>query len=320
MDGASLGVRNAQFGNAGHQQPYGKPNHEAYQDSFTEQVKPLRAPGLRGHVGEWDESLTTQLLVLGVLLIACFVAPWSVGSGKTGFAWSVLGNDAAPIAHKLIPILLAATGVLAVLMGVFKMSPSTRALAAATIGLLPLVVQIASNKPFQWQLPAGVVGLLLVVSGLVIRARHTDHILGRILATVGALAVLAIYLVPENDVMAITMLIDAVSDVPGKGKILPIVGLSRAGLVIGLLPLVLSVLALVVWIPGPSRAGTHILSWVNIVWGMVVSLAALFLGTEIVAMLKGNLAGIIYLPLAGAAWMTLAAYGIAGVASAQIEP
>ncbi len=317
--GVNLGIQNAQFGAQAHLPSYPRPGDESYREALTEQVMPLRAPGFDGQLGAWDEALTTQLLVFGVLLIACFVAPWSVSDNKTSFAWSVFSIEGVPFTRLLVPILLPLTGVVAVLMGAIRISPSARALTAAAIGLSPMVVQVASTKPFHWQLPVGVVASLLLISGLIIRSRHTRHALGRILATLGLLALLAIYLVPDPEDMPVMSLLDAVADLPGKGKVLPIIGLPLTGLIAGLLPLFLSVLALLVWLPGPGRAGTQLLAWVHIFWGLVAAVAALAIAGDVVAALKANLSGAVYLPLAGVAWLTLASFGVAGVVANQIE-
>tara|TARA_R110002073_G_scaffold74100_7_gene181217 strand:+ start:11441 stop:12304 length:864 start_codon:yes stop_codon:yes gene_type:complete len=282
---------------------------------MTEQVKPLRAPGYSGDISEWDESLTTQMLVFGVLLVACFVAPWAVGGDKTVFAWSIFSIDGAPFAAKMIPILLAVTGVVSVALGALRLAPAARAFAATAVGLSPIVFQLATAKPFRWQLAVAIVGSLSLVTGLIIRSRHGNLMLGRILATVGVLAILALYLIPENDVMLVKVLLDQISDAPGKAKVLPIVGLGLGGVAFGLIPLLLTISCLLVWLPAPSRAGTPVLVWMVIFWPLVATLASLLLSEDIVASIKASLSIFLYLPLAGAAWLTLGSFGIAGVVS-----
>ena len=315
--GANLGIQNAQFGASAHQQPYGHPGH--YQEAMTEQVRPLRAPGYSGDLSAWDDTLTTQMLVFGVLLVACFVAPWAVGGGKTMFAWSVFSVEGAPFVAKMVPILLAATGLISVVVGALRLSSFTRALAGTVIGLAPLAFQVATSKPIGWQLIVAVVATISLVTGLVVRSRHTDQILGRLLATIGVLAILALYLVPENDVMPIKGLIDQVSNLPGKAKLLPILGIGVGGISIGLVPFAATLLCLLVWLPSPSRAGAVVLAWVVLFWPFVAMIGALLLSENIVATLKSSLSVFIYLPLAGVAWFTLTSFGVAGVISEQLS-
>jgi len=268
---------------------------------------------------EWDESLTTQMLVFGVLLIACFVAPWAVGAGKTVFSWSILSVNGAPFVAKMVPLLLAVTGISSIALGALKLGSSVRAMAAAGIGLSPIVFQMATADPIGWQTIVGALSGILLITGLVVRSRRTTAIHGRILATVGVVGMLALYLVPENDTMLVKMLLDMLADIPGKGKLIPILGQGVGGLVVGLLPLLLTLLCLLVWLPSDGRAGTHILVWMVIFAPLLASLGALAISEDILPALKSSLASVFYLPLAGAAWMTLAGFGLGGVISEKIQ-
>jgi len=282
---------------------------------MTEQVKPLRAPGYSGDISAWDESLTTQMLVFGVLLVACFVAPWAVGGEKTIFAWSIFSAEGAPFAAKMGPILLAVTGVVSVALGALRLAPSVRAFAATAIGLSPLVFQLVTAKPFRWQAVVAVIGSVCLVTGLIVRSRHCELMLGRILATVGVVAILALYLIPENDVMFVKALLDFVADAPGKAKVIPIFGMGVGGLALGLIPLLLTIACLLVWLPSTSKAGTPVLVWSVLFWPLIATLAALLVTEDIVATIKASLSTFLYLPLSGAAWLALASFGIAGVVS-----
>ena len=263
--------------------------------------------------------MTTQMLVFGVLLLACFIAPWAVGGTKTIFSWSVFSIEGIPFAAKLTPIFLALTGVAAIAGGALGLSSTTRAFAATGIGLAPLVFQVLVHKPFVWQMIVGVIGSIALVSGLILRSRHPYSQVGRIVATVGALAIIALYLIPSGGVMPIKDLIDGLSAASGKAKLLPIIGMSGNGMAIGLIPFFMALAAFAVWAPAPSSAGAHILAWALLFWGLVAAVVALLLGGDVVAHLKAGLSTTFYLPLAGAAWMALACFGIAGVVSDQMD-
>ncbi len=317
--GAKLGVQDAQFGaQANQQQPYGIPSPGGYRDALTEQVKPLRAPTTTGEAEQWDESLTTQMLVFGVLLIACFVAPWAVGGDKTLFSWSVFSGDGVPWSQKLLPILLAATGVIAVGLGALKLSVTSRAFSATAIGLAPILYFIVGRDTFVWQSAVGAVGTVMLISGLILRSRYPEAKMARVVATVGVLALLALYLIPVNGGMPIKGIIDALSAMPGKAKLIPIIG-SGIGGATGLLPFVLTLMGLLVWMKGPGKAGTHSLAWAMLFWGLLGSLVLLLVSGGVIDALKAGLSVYLYVPLANVAWMSLACFGIAGVLGSQLN-
>lgn len=250
------------------------------------------------------------MLVFGVLLVACFVAPWAVGGEKTVFSWTILSGDGA-LATKLFPILLVATGAIAVAFGTLKLSSSTRAFAAVGLGLAPILVAIVNLDPIAWQPIVGQVGAVALITGLVLRSRYFESQLSRIFVTVGVLALLALYLIPVNGALPIKGVFTSIADLPGKSKVMPIVS--------DVIPLLLTLGALVAWLAKASRVGTHVLAWTLLFWGLVTSIVGLLLGPEIVASLKGGLKPVFYVPLSQAAWMSLACFGLAGVLGDQFE-
>ncbi len=311
LGAANFGMQDAQFGVAAHQPHQSGPGY--YQDAMTEQVSPLRAPGPTSDTTAWDDSLTTQMLVFGVLLVACFVAPWSIGEGSTTFAWSILTVSGAAITAKIVPLLLVGTGLISVVMGSLRLDNNTRALLAAVIGITPLVFQMGTTTPFQWQLLVAMIASLILMIGLITRSRHTQSMLARILVTVAVVAILALYLIPQNEVMPLKSLLDQLADMPGKAKVLPIVGISAGGIALGLVPLFLTLLCLLVWMPHPARAATPFLTWALLLWPLVASIVFLVLSEDILATAKAGLSTLLYFPLAGVAWMALASFGIAGI-------
>jgi hypothetical protein len=291
----------------------------------TELVKPLRPPqggpyGMPNYgqrppgvpIEPWVESIKTLLLVYGVLLIACFVAPWAVGEGQTTFSWTLL--KAPGVAAKLLPISIIASGLVAVLLGALPMGNQARGIVALLIGLGPLVA-LTTVPEFAWRETVMVVGLVLLVSGLLVRSQYTQAMLGRALATVGVLVVLAMYLIPEGGQLPLVGMFKALGSAPGKAKVAFIVG----GFGSGLIPLVITLACLLVWLPGPGSAGAQILAWVVIVWSIISALVALLLSGDIGASLKGGLSVFIYLPVAMSAWLAFAGYGTATVFGKSLE-
>src|SRR5690606_17595609 len=289
---------------------YGPPMPNRHPE--TEPVRALRPPYIadRGGVpGEpWAESLKTLMLVFGVLLVACFVAPWKVVPGQTVFSWTILGSE-GPASMKILPILLAATGVLAVVLGALPLATLPRGFAAAGIGLVP-VVYGAVSPPLVWQELLGVIGAVTLVAGLLIRSQYTGAILGRLLATVGALCMLLPLLVPEGGAVP---LVEAFKGLGSNRTI--------AALLL-IVPALLALVSLLVWLPPPGRAGAHVIAWIVIVWPLLAGVLMWINAGESAGMgaaLKSNLDGFLYIPMAGMAWGALVGYGVATVAGKQLE-
>jgi hypothetical protein len=257
------------------------------------------------------------MLVFGVLLIACFVAPWAVGGDKTTFSWSVFSGEGVPWSAKLLPILLAATGVISVGLGALSLSGTSRSFSATAIGLAPILYFIV-GPGFVWQTAVGAVGAVMLISGLILRSRYPDAKMAKIVATVGVLALVALYLIPSNGAMPIKGVFDMLSAMPGKAKIIPIIGGGIGGTT-GLLPLLLTVMGLLVWLKGPGKAGTHTLAWTMLFWVLLASIVSLLVGGAVIDTLKGGLSIYLYKPLASVAWMSLACFGIAGVLGSQLN-
>jgi hypothetical protein len=255
----------------------------------------------------WAETLKTLMLVFGVLLVACFVAPWRVEPGHTIFSWTILGTSGLPASMKVLPILFAVTGVLAVVLGALPLATQVRAFAAAGIGLAPTIYG-AVDPPFQWQELVGVIGMVTLVSGLLIRSQYTGAILGRILATIGAVCVLLTLLIPEGG-----------GDPPLIGAFKALGTNHTIPALILIVPAVLALVSMLVWLPGPGHAGTHIIAWVWIVWPLVASILTLINGENIGAQLKGSLDGFLYTPMALMSWAALVGYGVASAAGKQLE-
>ncbi len=301
----------------GPQQGYGGPP-PGYGHPPTEPVRPLqgqRPPYLASESGRrasnpiepWAETLKTLMLVFGVLLVACFVAPWRVEPGHTIFSWTILGTSGLPASMKVLPILFAVTGVLAVVLGALPLATQVRAFAAAGIGLAPTIYS-AVTPPFAWQKLVMVIGTVTLVSGLLIRSQYTGAMLGRVMATIGAICVLLVLLIPEGG--GDPPLIGAFKAL-GTNYTLPALLL--------IVPAVLALVSLLVWLPGPGHAGAHIIAWVWIVWPVIASILGLVNGENIGAALKGSLDGFLYVPMAAMSWAALVGYGIASVAGKQLE-
>jgi len=255
----------------------------------------------------WAETLKTLMLVFGVLLVACFVAPWKVEPGHTIFSWTILGTSGLPASMKVLPILFAVTGVLSVVLGALPLATQVRAFAAAGIGLAPTIYG-AVDPPFVWQELVAAIGAVTLVSGLLIRSQYTGAMLGRLMATIGAVCVLLVVLIPEGG-----------GDPPLIGAFKALGTNHTVPALIIIVPALLALVSMVVWLPSPGHVGTHIIAWVFIVWPLVASILTLVSGENIGAQLKASLDGFLYTPMAIMSWAALVGYGVASAAGKQLE-
>ena len=247
------------------------------------------------------------MLVFGVLLVACFVAPWRVEPGHTIFSWTILGTEGVPASMKVLPILFAVTGVLSVVLGALPLATQVRAFAAAGIGLAPTIYGVV-DPPFVWQELISVIGLITLVAGLLIRSQYTGAMLGRLLTTIGVVCVLLPLLIPEGG-----------GDPPLIGAFKMLGTNHTVPAIILIFPALLALVSLLVWLPGPGHAGAHIIAWIWIVWPLVASILGLIQGENIGAALKSSLDGFLYVPMAMMSWAALVGYGVASAAGKQLE-
>lgn len=283
----------------------------------TELVRPLRHPYTPGAPGAatfepWAESIKTLLLVYGVLLVACFVAPWAVGGGQTTFSWTLIGAPGA--AAKLPPLLIVSTGVIAVVLGVVPLATAARGIACLVMGLAAVVV-LSTVPSFDWRGLLGLIGASSLIGGLLLRSQYTMATLGRLLTTIGVVLLLALYLIPEGGQVPLVSMFKQLGAAPGKAKVAVIVG----GLSGGLLPLLFLLVCLLVWLPGPGSAGAGILAWIAILYPVASALILLLVGGDIGATLKSSLSAVVYIPLATSAWLAFAGYGLASFSGKSLE-
>ncbi len=287
----------------------------------TEQVRPLAAPPylasqtaarMDSPVEPWEGTLRLVMLVFGIVLVVAFVAPWSIGGQKTLFAWSGLGD--APTKAKIFALLIPGTGVLAILLGLLPLPSAGRGLSATLLGLVPIAYLAFVLAPKVEPLSAlKVIGSLTLVSGLILRSQYKASMASRIMVTVGALAVIAFFLIPHapyGDKPMLVGLFSALGDAPGKGKVM---------IIIQLLPFVLAALSLLAWIPAPSGAASIVFAWLWIFMPLIASITGLLLGGDIGAHLKGGLSEVLWLPGAAMAWMSMLGYGVATLVGKQLE-
>ncbi len=259
------------------------------------------------------------MLVFGIALVACFVLPWTL-SPETRFSWNALADATGKF--KLPPLLIAGTGVLAVVLSRLPLSVSMRGIAAALIGFTPIALQAfllssaptamaagASDIPV-WQLALLVVSALTLVSGLLLRSEYHSSIVPRLMVTIGVACLLLPFLLADPSIIDV---LKAIGDAEGKGKL---------AIIVLLMPAFLAVIGLLLtWLPTAGAAGTHVVAWLLIIWPLVASLVinlALFDGS-VGDHIKAGLVLIFWMPTVAVAWTALTGYGVASFIGKSLE-
>lgn len=270
----------------------------------------------------WKDSLRLMMFIWGGALIVAFMVPVST-SPDFLFQQIIDGEGTA----KLPPLLMAAVGLLSIVLAAIPMSPSPRGLIAGLLGVAGIVVPellLLSKGEFglgQIMEIVSLVGYLLVVPGLLLRSEYQDSIMPRIMVTIGALCVLATYLIPQGEGgLPIVGLFEMLIDAPGKAKV---------GAILFLGPALLALLSLLVWLPAPGSAGSKVFAWLWIMWGAVILYTALLVKGNIGSVVEANpyaalvswVAGGGFPPLSihGAAYLALTGWGLATVFGKKLE-
>lgn len=273
-------------------------------------IKPAK-PGRP--IEPWKDSLRLQMFIWGGVLILAFLTPTAI-EPDLAFHWNTI-IDGEGLA-KLDPLLIASVGLLGVLLAAIPTSPPPRGLIAGLLGLVGFVVPtiIALSKHdfglgqvLQMLL---MLGFVLLVPGLLLRSQYTDSIMPRIFVTVGVLCVLAAYLIPVNDKMALVGAFDILADAEGKDKVRGI---------LELLPLVYALLALLAWLPGPGGGMGTVTAWLWITLPAVELLATLLLGGHIGDFVKARPYAALMSWAPASAYLVFVGYGFATILGKQLE-
>lgn len=258
----------------------------------------------------WAETMRTLMLVLGIALLACFVLPWRL-SPEVWFSWNTLA--AAPIRHKLEPLLVAGTGVLAVILALLPSSVLARGLAAALLGLVPLAITGLFLPAFAWTSILQIAATSCLITGLLLRSEYPSALTPRVVATTGVLCALLLLLVPRDGSVPLAALSDTIASGPIRAKVLAI---------FDVMWVVATLLSLLVWLPPPNALSAKILAWLLITQPVLVALVTLIVGTPS-SSLGGTLAqelhGVLLAPVSALAWRALMGYGAATVVAKRLE-
>jgi hypothetical protein len=202
-------------------------------------------------------SLRRVLIVFGALLVAGFLTPVDP---RPTFHWEFLANGM--VDQIVLALQLVLGGALALIAGLAPASTGIRSTVAALVGLSPFAIPLAVSPPGQWQPITIMVAALAVPTGLMLRHAHRHSSLARMLTTVGALGVIAVYLTPAPNV-PLLVLVNTLADASSPASI-------EAGVL--LVPFLLALASLLVWLPPSSSAGAKGLAWIIILFPMISQL------------------------------------------------
>ena len=265
----------------------------------------------RRPVDPWRDSLRAMMFIWGVLLLAAFATPLSTRPSLT-FLWNQMFESAGTA--RLPPLVIAAVGLLSVIVAIIPMPTAPRGVIAALIGAAGILVPILLVGVPPWQVLLVMVGTLMLIPGLVIRSEYVGSLLPRVLVTLGAIAMLLPLLLPQNGAIPLIGMFKQVIDVPGSAKVMP-------ALELGLVVIVVIAL-LFAWMPAPVNGGAKLWAWLIILWSLVTHLTGVLLaghlGDAIVSSPHAALVPWIYSGL-GAAYLVIIGYGLAAALGKQLE-
>lgn len=253
----------------------------------------------------WRESLRLWMFVWGAIALAAFATPTS--TDPMAFQWDAILHGAG--SAKVPGLVWAGVGLLAIVFGAIPMTSLPRGALAAVLGLAGIFVPtLVSGHLGQWQELIIIVGSLALVPGLLIRHEYTESLLARVLVTIGAVCWLLPYLVPIGGQIPLVMFIKLLID-----------GANHMEIVIpALAQIVLAVLCLLVWMPGPATAGAKVLAWAVLLFP-IVQFALLLINAGHLGDVASKAPGKLLAWAPSVAYNVLVGYGVATVVGKQLE-
>lgn len=258
----------------------------------------------------WKDMLRLMMFVWGGLLLLTFVAPTSLDPMR--FSWDTIIDGQGK--QKLGPLLVAAIGVLSIVIGAIPMASPARGALAAVLGLAGVFVPVFLDGMPPWQVLVSAIGMVVLVPSLLVRSEYRDASLARILVTVGVVAALAPWLVPKDGNLPLVQALQAVLDAEGQWKIVNLMAF---------LVIVVVALSLLAWLPSPSGGAAKPLAWALIMWPLLIVGSTLFLdgGIDPTKSPASALAWVVGAKgvVIGSGFLAIASWGIATLIGKQLE-
>jgi hypothetical protein len=266
----------------------------------------------------WRDSLKLMMFVWGAVGLASFATP--VMTDPMVFNWDAIINGEG--SAKIPALLWAGVALLAIVFAAIPMTSLPRGALAAVLGLAGIFVPMAVTEFPPWQFLVPMVGSIALVVGLLVRNEYTESLLARVLVTIGSICWLAPYLIPDHGQIPLVQVIKMLLEGANHMEIV----------VIALAQIVLAVLCLLVWMPGPATAGAKIFAWVVILFPVAIFVLGLIsvghIG-DIASKAPGTLLlwvvgsapgrGAMMMMGVGVLYSVLVGYGLATVIGKQLE-
>jgi len=253
----------------------------------------------------WKDALPLVMIVWGIATLVAFAVPLSIH--PLAFNWDMIIHGEGM--QKLPMLVIAALGLLGVVLGAIPMAVMPRGILAALLGLSSVLVPIlALGAMPPWQLLVPLIGVALLIPGQLVRNEYVESTLSRVLVTIGVVAVLLPLVLPDHGEIPLVSLLKAVIN-----------GHIDSGTITALATIVFVVVNLLVWMPGPATAGGKMFAWIwilapFIVTAITVAANASHLGD----MIKESPATLVaWVPMTTAA--AFIGYGLATVFGKQLE-
>ena len=253
----------------------------------------------------WKDTLKLMMFVWGAAALAAFATP--VMTDPMAFNWDAIIH--APGKAKVVPLVWAGVGLLSIVFAAIPMVTLPRGALATVLGLAgmftPFAVLGGIGEPLHF---LQFIGAMVLVPGLLVRHEYVESLFARVLVTVGVICVLVPYLVPEGGQIPLVLLFKALIEA-GSGMEIVIIGLAH---------IVLAVLCLLVWMPGPATAGAKYFAWAVILFPVAAFVLAL-LGKGGIGDVVSKTPGALVAWVPGVVYSVLIGYGGATVIGKQLE-
>ncbi|HEU0031010.1 MAG TPA: hypothetical protein VFQ53_10295 [Kofleriaceae bacterium] len=260
----------------------------------------------------WKDSLRLMMFIWGGVLLLAFMTP--VSGDPLRFMFQAIAD--AEGTAKLEPLIMAAVGLLSIVLAAIPMSPPPRGLIAGILGfagiVVPLLIALSKSNFDMGQafVLLSLVGMLVLIPGLLLRNEYRDSIMPRLLVTIGVVCILVPQVVPQHDAIPIVETFKQLGDAPGKLKI---------GAIMDLLPILLALVSLLCWLPAPSSGLGKVLAWCWILLPAAELVMRLIIGGEIGSAVKASPYGALMAWAPFSSYMVLVGYGFATVFGKQLE-
>lgn len=258
----------------------------------------------RGLRDPFKDSLKLMMFVWGAIALAAFATP--VTTDPMAFQWDAIIHGAG--SAKIPALVWAGTGLLAIVFAAIPMATLPRGALAAVLGLAGIFVPMLVGAFPEWQKLLPLLGALVLVPGLLVRNEYTDSLLARILVTVGVVFTLVPFLIPEGGQIPLVLIIKALIEAGSHMEIV----------IIALAQIVLVVLCLLAWMPGPATAGAKVFAWAVLLFPVAAFVLSL-LGQGHIGDAVSKAPGMLVMWAPAVAYSVFVGYGLATVIGKQVE-